>query len=149
MGPQLTYTWAVAGGCYLGNAGNFVGLVRPDLAGGSVYLSHGDNVHWLNPAAFVAPPLGTVGTVRRNYFRGPGINNWDMSLFKNINFTESRYIQLRLESFNTFNHTQPAGINNAFGAANAGQPTTFTSNSGQINAYRNPRNVQLGIKLYF
>ena len=135
--------------CYVGNAGNFVNLVRPDLAGGSVYLSHSDHVHWLNPAAFVAPPLGTIGTVSRNAFRGPGINNWDMSLFKNINFTESRYLQLRLESFNTFNHVQPSGVNNAFGAASAGAPTTSTSNSGEINAYRNPRNVQLGIKLYF
>jgi hypothetical protein len=135
--------------CYVGNAGNFVNLVRPDLAGGSVYLSHSDHVHWLNPAAFVAPPLGTIGTVGRNAFRGPGINNWDMSLFKNINFTESRYLQLRLESFNTFNHVQPSGVNNAFGAASAGAPTTSTSNSGDINAYRNPRNVQLGIKLYF
>jgi hypothetical protein len=40
-------------------------------------------------------------------------------------------------------------VNNAFGAASAGAPTTSTSNSGEINAYRNPRNVQLGIKLYF
>ncbi len=64
----------------------------------------GEEVHftWLNSAAFVAPPLGTVGDVRRNAFRGPGINNWDMSLFKNINFSESRYLQIRLETFNTF-----------------------------------------------
>ena len=113
-------------------------------------MSQDDHVHWLNPAAFVAPDVGTVGNIRRNAFRGPGINNWDISLFKNINFTEDRYLQLRLESFNTFNHVQPSGVNNAFGAAaGAGDPTTVTSNSGQINAYRDPRNVQLGIKLYF
>jgi hypothetical protein len=137
--------------CYTGNAGNFINNVRPNLAGsGSAYLSQSDHIHWLNPAAFVAPELGTVGNIRRNAFRGPGINNWDISVFKNINFTESRYIQLRLESFNTFNHVQPSGVNNAFGAASgAGDPTTATSNSGEINAYRDPRNVQLGIKLYF
>jgi hypothetical protein len=72
-----------------------------------------------------------------------------MSLFKNINFSESRYLQLRLETFNTFNHVQPSGVNNTFGAASAGQPTTTISNSGDVNAYRDPRNVQLGIKLYF
>ncbi len=136
--------------CYTGNAGNFVNNVRPDRGTGPLYLSKSDHVHWLNPAAFVAPAPGTVGDIRRNAFRGPGINNWDMSLFKNIKFTESRYVQLRLESFNTFNHVQPAYVNNAFGAASgAGDPTTVTSNSGQINAYRNPRNVQLGVKLYF
>ena len=135
--------------CYAGNPGNFVGLARPDLASSNVYLSHSNHVDWLNPAAFTASQPGTIGDIRRNSFRGPGINNWDMSLFKNFNFTERTRLQLRLETFNTFNHTQPAGINNAFGASSAGAPTTFTANSGQINAYRNPRNVQLGAKFYF
>ncbi|HST10529.1 MAG TPA: hypothetical protein VLL05_09125, partial [Terriglobales bacterium] len=146
--------YMAGGDTYNGNAGNFVGLVRPDRAGGSAYLSHGNNVNWLNPAAFVAPAVGTIGNIRRNAFRGPGINNWDISLFKNINFTESRYIQLRLESFNTFNHTQPASVNTTFTAPGEGQPvddhgTSQGANSGNINGYRNPRNVQLGIKLYF
>jgi Carboxypeptidase regulatory-like domain/TonB-dependent Receptor Plug Domain len=134
--------------CYTGNAENYVNLVRPDRGTGSPYAAK-NHFTWLNPGAFVAPPLGTVGDVRRNAFRGPGINNWDMSLFKNINFSESRYLQLRLETFNTFNHVQPSGVNNTFGAASAGQPTTTISNTGDVNAYRDPRNVQLGVKLYF
>jgi carboxypeptidase family protein len=139
---------------YNGNPGNFIGLARPDRGSGSAYLSQSDNVHWLNPAAFVAPAVGTVGNIRRNAFRGPGINNWDISLFKNINFSESRYIQLRLETFNTFNHTQPALVNTTFTAPGEGQPvdghaTSQGANSGNISGYRNPRNVQLGIKLYF
>lgn len=135
--------------CYVGNAGNYVNLVRPDRGTGSPYAAK-NHFTWLNPAAFVAPQLGTVGNVGRNAFRGPGINNWDISLFKNINFTESRYLQLRLETFNTFNHVQPSGVNNTFGAQSAaGDPTTAISNSGDVNAYRDPRNVQLGIKLYF
>jgi hypothetical protein len=36
----------------------------------------------------------------------PGINNWDIGLFKNIAFTERTKFQLRLETFNTFNHPQ-------------------------------------------
>jgi hypothetical protein len=111
-------------------------------------------VHWLNPAAFVAPTVGTVGNIRRNAFRGPGINNWDVSLFKNINFSESRYLQLRLETFNTFNHVQPSPVNTTFTAPGEGQPvdghsTNQGANSGNINGYRDPRNVQLEIKLYF
>ncbi len=139
---------------YNGNPGNFVGLARPDRGSGSAYLSHGNHVLWLDPAAFVAPAVGTVGDIRRNAFRGPGINNWDMSLFKNINFTERTYLQLRLESFNTFNHVQPASVNTTFTAPGEGQPvdghaTPQGANSGNVNGYRNPRNVQLGIKLYF
>ena len=141
----------MGGSDYNGNPGNFIGLARPDFAGGSAYLSNSDKIHWLNPGAFVAPAVGTVGNVRRNTFRGPGINNWDISLFKNINFTERTYLQLRLESFNTFNHTQPAIINNNFTATGPGQPVELNnpSGAGNVGVYRNPRNVQLGIKFYF
>ena len=141
-------------GGYNGNPGNFVGLARPGLAGGSVYEGDKGKVEWLDPHGFVAPANGTVGDIRRNAFRGPGINNWDMSLFKNIHFTESTYVQLRLETFNTFNHTQPATINATFAAPDPSEPvydhsTPQGATSGNINGYRNPRNVQLGIKFYF
>ena len=146
----------MGGSDYNGNAGNFVGgsssgFARPDLSGGRVYLSKSDHVHWLNPGAFVSPAIGSIGDIRRNAFRGPGINNWDVSLFKNINFTERTYLQLRLESFNTFNHTQPATINSNFTATGPSQPVELNnpSGAGNISGYRNPRNVQLGIKFYF
>jgi len=135
-----------------GNAGNFVGVVRPDLASGvPVYLSHSDHVQWLNPKAFLRPADGTVGSVRRNAFRGPGINNWDMSLFKNINFTESMYIQFRVETYNTFNHTQPAGTNVQFtnSTATVGNPEPTPGTNGQISNYRDARAFQLAAKFYF
>ena len=148
-----------------GNPGNLVGGgVRPDFAGGSVYVSghHGlqgasSDKMWFNPFLFSTPLAGSVGNLKRNEFRGPGINNWDMSLFKNFNFTESVRLQLRLESFNTFNHIQPAGVNTSINTPGLGQaptPNTGTStgtvgSAGQINGYRDMRNVQLGVKLYF
>ena len=138
---------------YTGDAGNFVGVVRPDLVPGvPVYLNHDSHVNWLNPAAFAAPALGTVGDVRRNSFRGPGINNWDMSLFKNINFTEHSYLQLRLETYNTFNHTQPNSVNINFAATSPGASTLLPTNGinpGVINGFRDPRELQLGAKFYF
>jgi hypothetical protein len=36
----------------------------------------------LNTAAFALPPQGTWGNEPSDLFRGPGINNWDVSLFK-------------------------------------------------------------------
>jgi hypothetical protein len=36
----------------------------------------------------------------------PGINNWDLGLFKNFQITERVGFQLRLESFNAWNHAQ-------------------------------------------
>jgi hypothetical protein len=135
-----------------GNAGNFVSVVRPDLVTGvSPYLDGDSN--WLNPGAFAKPADGTVGNIRRNSFRGPGINNWDVSLFKNFNFSENIRLQLRLETFNVFNHTQPTTIHANFAPNHVGEtlldPGNILSNQGQIANYRDPRNVQLGIKLYF
>jgi Carboxypeptidase regulatory-like domain/TonB-dependent Receptor Plug Domain len=134
-----------------GNPGNFVGVVRPDKGSGSAYVDHSNHLNWLNPAYMIKPADGTVGNVMRNAFNGPGINNWDMSLFKNFNFTESVRLQLRLETYNTFNHTQPAAINTVFNSNAIGQAPTATTvgNSGLVTGYRDPRNIQLGLKLYF
>ena len=45
-------------------------------------------------------------TPGRNILRGPGLNNWDLSIFKNFRFSESISLQFRAEAFNAFNHTQ-------------------------------------------
>lgn len=137
-----------------GNPGNFVGVARPDLANAPVYLNRDDHLHWLNPAAFIGPGDGTVGNVKRYAFNGPGINNWDISLFKNFNFNENMRLQLRLETFNTFNHTQPAAVGNnnvvTFNPSGVGLPENNPNQSaGAISGYRDPRNVQLGAKFYF
>jgi len=59
---------------------------------------------WFNTAAFTQPDAGVIWHSGRNILRGPGINNWDMSVFKNFAFREQVRLQLRLESFNAFNH---------------------------------------------
>jgi len=57
-----------------------------------------------DPSAFVLPSaVGFQQPWPRNYLRNPGTQNWDMSIFKNVGFSESnssRYLQLRLEGFN-------------------------------------------------
>jgi hypothetical protein len=50
--------------------------------------------------------LGQLGNSRRRFFRGPGLNNFDMALAKTTRFTESKELQLRLEAFHVFNHAQ-------------------------------------------
>ena len=100
---------------------------------------------WVNAAAFAIPAVGTQGTANRNPFYGPGLNFWDMALEKSIHFTESKYFQLRLETFNTFNHANfGAPVNNlssgAFGQINTVQQIT-TTGAGRV--------VQLAGKFYF
>lgn len=131
---------------------------RANFSGGNVYVPGHAALQWFDPTQFTVPLNGTLGNTGRNAFRGPGINNWDISIFKNFNFTESKRLQLRLETFNTFNHTQfifsPGSGNASISAPGPGlAPTTGPSgtagNAGKITGARDPRNVQLGAKLYF
>lgn len=74
----------------------------------------GSNMWGIAPAYFtldqggnlVAPGVGPPGRGSRDTLRTGGLQNWDMSLFKNIPLGKSdvRYLQLRLEAFNAFNH---------------------------------------------
>jgi hypothetical protein len=67
-----------------------------------------------------------------------------------VNITESVRFQLRLEAYNVFNHTQWSTINTGLSAPNPGQNYgTNPGNAGQINATRDPRQLQLGGKFYF
>lgn len=142
-----------------GNLGNGTGgFIRPDyIGGGKTYTNHshnvpaGQNPTWFNPAVFARPADGSFGNVRRNWLRGPGINNWDMSLFKNFIFTENTRVQLRFEYFNVFNHTQWGDVNASMSAPTAGTPFSGPNagNSGQITNTRDPRILQIGGKFYF
>jgi len=113
-------------------------------------LNNGGTGEWVNPAAFTAPATGTLGDANRNPFYGPGLNFWDMAIEKSIHITESKYIQLRLETFDTFNHAN-------FAPPNSGASTNIVgaSNFGQINSVQqittngDGRVVQLAGKIYF
>ena len=52
----------------------------------------------------VSPAIGVPLRGSRDMFRTGGMQNWDMSLFKNIPLGERYSVQLRLEAFNVFNH---------------------------------------------
>jgi hypothetical protein len=112
----------------------------------------------------ISPQVGPPVRGSRDMFRTGGMQNWDMSLFKNIKFSsnEQRYLQLRLETFNTFNH--PNFQNKIYNIAvpsfpSQGQPAntpivvTKGDNWGQYNSQYSgvggPRVVQLGAKIYF
>jgi len=109
------------------------------------YTVNGLPNYWFNPAAFTSAAPGTgIGDSSRNPFYGPGIDNFDMSLLKDIHLTESKYIELRFEAFNTFNHAQfgtpVADVNNP----NFGRILGTTTASGLAE-----RVLQLSGKVYF
>jgi hypothetical protein len=96
---------------------------------------------------FQAPAVGTVGNAAKTILRGPGINNWDISLLKNIPISEPRRLQFRLEMYNAFNHTQFSSFDTAarFDATGKQINTTLS----QDNAARNPRTMQMSLRFYF
>jgi hypothetical protein len=100
---------------------------------------------WFNPCAFATPQNPLLGTDGRNTVIGPGLNNLDFSLLKEIPFRhEGRRLELRFEFFNIFNipHFDIPG-------------RTFAESSLGVvqsaNEYGNkpPRQIQLGLKYIF
>jgi hypothetical protein len=101
---------------------------------------------WFNKAAFAAPIApwngGTnngFGNAARDAVILPGLFNFNMALFKTFSFTEQLKFEFRLESFNTFNHTEFNAIDNGFN----------DGNFGQVTGSYDPRTLQLGGKLSF
>jgi Carboxypeptidase regulatory-like domain/TonB-dependent Receptor Plug Domain len=133
---QGTDPFSALGGLNLGTRGN-TSQVRVDLIGDP----HGPKTaaEFFNTSAF-AIATGHFGNERPGTVLGPGFQLWDMSLIKNIKFAERVSMQLRLETFNTFNHGSPNGV-----FTNISSTGTF----GQISGWHDPRNVQLGAKVRF
>ena len=126
------------------NSGN-----RPNLNGSVRYPK--TVAAWFDPASFTAPVCATgpdcYGNLPHNLVRGPGRDNWNLSLFKSFVISESRgsRFEFRAESFNTWNHTQFRGDYNGGGiSVNQG-----ASDFGQIKSAFDPRTFQLGAKLIF
>jgi hypothetical protein len=88
-------------------------------------------------------PLFTHGNMGRNVLRGPGINNWDISIAKDFKFTESRSLEFRSEFFNAFNHVQ--FYSPTYQDGTVGGDALF----GQITSDRGPRVIQFALKMYF
>ena len=101
---------------------------------------------WFNTACFSAPADFTFGDESRTdpSLRSSGVNNWDFAVFKKTMFgpDERLGIAFRAEFFNTFNRTQWAPPNTAFGSSTFGQVTSIYSGT-------NARLIQFGLKFLF
>jgi hypothetical protein len=128
--------------------------LRPTITGvlkkNASFKKPGDN-YFANPSVVSSTPnytapSSTVSNVRRytSSVRAPGINTASIGIFKSFDLEglrEGAKFELRIESFNAFNHPQ-------FNAPNGGEDTGQFGvvNVGQANS---PRQVQFGGKIYF
>ena len=112
---------------------------------------------YFNTSLFTSEQLGQLGNALRRFFRGPGINNWDMALLKEFTVNERMHVEFRAEFFNVFNHTQFVAT------SGLGSPSTGTcvtsgpgepcggpgSRFGYITTARDPRIGQVALKFVF
>jgi hypothetical protein len=103
---------------------------------------------WFSTSSFANPLApwqgGTnqgFGTAGKDAVVLPALFNTNLSLFKTIPLAPAERValELRFESFNTFNHREFNGID-----ANSGD-----SNFGQVTSAYDPRTMQFGAKLKF
>jgi len=146
-------------------------------SGPLVMNAQGNNGENINAGAVYLGQPGQVSPWPRTYARNPGTNNTDLSIYKNfrLNGDVRKYLQLRLEAFNAFNHTQFSGYNTstnmttAAGATGtavlnvanfsqllitnnlrpAGSTKILGTYFGEYNGTREQRIVQIAAKVYF
>lgn len=134
-GPPLTIT----AGKDNSLSGENLDRVNP-VPGASPYNSSwGSQLQYLNPAAFVANPQGTFGTLGRDVLRGPATISLNAALVRYFQLRESWRLEMRLEAFNAINHT------------NFNSPVTnfSTATLGRLTSALDPRIFQFAMKLHF
>ncbi len=121
----------------------------PELADGFTDANPQSGVLWFDPTAFVNPALYTYGNTPRaiSQFRNPGAIIVDMSVFKNFVITEGLKLQFRAEAFNAPNHVNLGFPNTSFSPGANG--LNASASFGRITSSRDPRQMQLGLKLIF
>ncbi|RPI23553.1 MAG: hypothetical protein EHM61_19475 [Acidobacteria bacterium] len=107
---------------------------------------------WFDPDAFQRPQDATWG-LGRNSFRFPGVNNWDVVIqkFFPLGINEQSKLNLRVEMYNFFNHTQVWTVGTGFAGDNPGSGISANNRGsfGIPNGFRDPRTLQVGLKVTF
>jgi hypothetical protein len=108
------------------------------LGGPGVFSNPGANA-WFNPAAFGPAATDAFGTAGAGDVRGPGLQEYDLSVARFFPIKESMSLQFRADFINAFNNVNFEG------------PQADRSNSafGTISSAYPPRNIQFGMKFLF
>jgi hypothetical protein len=101
----------------------------------------------------VRPPTKAdfgIGNAPKDPIRGPGINNWDISIFKTFKLTREGTVRLqyRLEMYNAFNHTQFSTVDTT-GRFDLTTGAQVNALFGSYTGAREARRIVMGLKLNF
>jgi hypothetical protein len=94
---------------------------------------------WFDTTVFSLPALYIFGNAPRNVAIGPGLQEFDLSLQKEIAITEAAKLQFRAEAYNLLNRSN----------FNLPNRIAFTPNFGSISSAQDSRQLQLALKLMF
>ncbi len=126
------------------NGINNNGVDTPKWSGQSLSLHTNPRggVPIFDASQLTLPALGTMGNARRRFFSGPGIEDVDATLSRNLLVKENRALEFRAEAFNLANHAQ------FFGAA-AVEGNISSGSFGQAVSAMPPRLMQLALRYRF
>jgi len=116
--------------------------VRPDVTGPITII--GLVNQWFDPSVFVA--VNGFGNLARNAVTGPGFQNTDVSLMKNVRVGGRATLQLRVDAFNVFNHPNFGQPGNIVGTPTFGQITSTRLPTGEAGS---SRQIQLAARMSF
>ena len=132
---------------------NRANLVGDPFSGSETVSDFGAKVFFSNVDAFENPPFDTAATIGRNHFHGPSFVNVDMSVAKKMKIWENVGLELRLETYNVFNHANfnnpgddPAGVGNQIFNSVFGQ---IFSQIGRPDGTTGARQLQMAAKFTF
>ena len=126
------------------NGINNNGVDTPEWNGGTLHLNANPRggAAVFDSSQFSLPALGTMGSARRRFFSGPGMENLDATISRQFAISESRSFEFRAEAFNVFNHAQFFGPAAVEGNMSSG---TF----GQAVSAMPPRLMQMAVRFRF
>ena len=82
----------------------------------------------------------------------PGLWNTDFTLLKHLKLRESLAFELRADFYNIFNHANWRTIDTTIRDSsnpNIGAPGTLANPYGRVNAFGEPREMQVSLKVEF
>jgi hypothetical protein len=126
-----------------GDAGARVNITGPVPSSNPTFFK------WFNTESIALPAKGSYGNAAQTLFTLPGINNFDLTVMKNIPLgSESRKLRIKTEFYNAFNHTQYSGVNtSAVYNPNTGLQTN--AQLGWVTSARDARVIQFAATITF
>lgn len=135
-----------------GDLGGGLRIVVPTMTCDPMAHTGSPVTGYFDTSCFARPSgRGDYGNAPRNAVRKPGIDNWNLALFKNVTFGGRRSFQYRLEAYNVLNHTEFADIDRTarFDTTGAQVNANFGTAIGISGPTRSPRTLQMSLRFNF